>query len=71
MDLSFLGDGEYVATTVTDVRIGAGLRHHVSRATGREFLNIRLGAAGGFVSRLVPIADVDDPPDPGMAPRAV
>ena len=71
VDLSFLGDGEFVATTVTDAKVGRGLRDHLSRVTRREFLNIRLLAAGGFLTRAVPIDEVSDPPDPDMAPRAV
>ncbi len=70
-DLSFLGDGEFVATTVTDARSGGGLRTNRTRITGREFLNIRLRGAGGFLTRAVPIAEVDDPPDADQAPRAV
>lgn len=70
-DLSFLGDGEFVATTVTDARAGGGLRRNRIRISGREFLNIRLRPAGGFLTRAVPIAEVDDPPDADQAPRPV
>ena len=78
VDLSFLGSesgtgnaAEFVATTVTDAKIGGGLRSNRTRVTGREFLNIRLPAAGGFLTRAISIDEVDDPPDADMAPKAV
>ncbi len=70
-NLSFLGEGEYVITTVTDNKSAQGLRHGRSRVTARDFLNVRLPAAGGFLAHAVPIGEVDDPPDPIAAPRSV